>query len=215
MMSVSDLLSFTNSLIESVIQPYATARTSNPLVQPTTLPRCSRVASPSGVPSDAAACARPRRGGTSPAPRSRRRESTIASDAQRRRGDDHEERPPRLARERAHLLRPSDRRQPRDSAVTDIADGTEHERRPEHEAADAVHDPGVVGDLRGDGVIDVSNSPKKVNETPRTIEPAVGKPTASSESVTSAPVTTFIVRDGDHRGRRQCVWTDRQRTQQL
>jgi hypothetical protein len=63
-------------------------------------------------------------------------------------GDHHEERPPHLAGEGTRLLGPPDRREPRQRAVSDVADGTEHERRGKHGARDAVHDARVLAHLR-------------------------------------------------------------------
>ena len=71
-------------------------------------------------------------------------------DERTRRDHEHEERPPHFVRERSCLLRPADRREPRDRAVADVADRAQHERRAKHRTRDPVDHPRVLAHLRGD-----------------------------------------------------------------
>ena len=56
--------------------------------------------------------------------------------------------PPPLIGERPRLLGHSDRGEPGDGSVADVADGAQHECRPEHRPGGAIDDAGVLGDLR-------------------------------------------------------------------
>ena len=131
------------------IQPYAMPMTRTPAPHPSSAPRCSRKARPRGCPRLGAAAGRawPRRyepcAEVAPAGQGGGR-----GDQEHRRRDQQQQGPPALIGKRPRLLGHSDRGEPGDCSVADVADGAQHVRRPEHRPGHAIDDTGVLGDLR-------------------------------------------------------------------
>ena len=133
------------------VSPSETPLKNRPMLQPMITPRWRRTASPSGWRSTGLAPGRPGPLGEDPG-------ALVAARAQRdRAGDEHgaggdhqRQRPPLLARVRAHVLAPADRRQPRQRAVADVARGAQQVGGAERRAGDPVHRRAGLADLRRD-----------------------------------------------------------------
>ena len=129
-MSCAVALPDSRSVTDPASEPSTSPISTNATSQPTSDPRCSRHASASGVRSDGVAPARPSRGASRPMPASRRAASATAartSTAAAASGSSSTHH--LLVDERADLLRPADRRQPRQPRRgAGVPDGPQQER---------------------------------------------------------------------------------------
>ncbi len=188
-MSAISVLSPTRLLASRPVSPIETPLMNSPALQPSSTPRWSRSASPSGwVSARRARSGGPGRGATSPAPSSRRARSAIAPAHQRGRRDQHQrQRPPALARVGAHLLAPADRRQPRERAVADVARRAQQVRGADRAAGDPVHRRRALADLgrhRGDAREHEPDAGQRGAERERALR---GRPAPIIASATSTP----------------------------
>lgn len=183
------------------------------MLQPTRLPRWRRTARP-----------REARGGARPSrPRWHEAASEISSGRERSgpgdqacgRHDDRHEWPPPLVCERPGLLRPPDRREPRDGAVADVPHRSHDERGAEHRSGGAVHDSGVLGDLGGQDRHAGEEEPDQGERRPKGDRPGGGKILSEQSKRHDHPDGHV---HGGHRERGGCsrrMLADRQGTQQL